>query len=128
MSSAGVVLAAGGIAGLLSWLLALPADVVKTVIQGAPVGTPVKDLRMRVVVAQLWKEGGVAAFYRGLVPCLARSLPVNACCFLVRLGLRKVVGGEACPSTRTYPTPTPHPFQAFEWAREALEPLTERLS
>lgn len=78
-----VVLAGGGIAGVLSWTLALPADVVKTNIQGADMATPRAQLRFLAVGRSLLEEHGLAVFLRGAGPCIARSIPVNAVTFLV---------------------------------------------
>ena len=36
---------------------------------------------MRAVTASLYREGGAAAFYRGLGPVLLRAFPANAACF-----------------------------------------------
>jgi hypothetical protein len=78
---ASVLLSSGAFAGAASWAVALPADVVKSVIQGAPLSTPQASLRWSTVAAGVWKRGGVNAFFRGFVPCVLRSLPVNAVTF-----------------------------------------------
>ena len=79
----GVLLVAGALAGALSWAVSLPADVVKSTIQAAPLTTPRRELRYHTVVARVWREGGAAAFFRGFFPCVLRSLPVNAVTFFV---------------------------------------------
>lgn len=76
-----VMLTAGGFAGVLSWFIALPTDVVKSVIQGSPVGTSHALTTIAAVTRHLYATGGVAAFYRGLAPCLVRAVPVNAVTF-----------------------------------------------
>ena len=81
------MLAAGGIAGCLSWLSCYPADVVKSVIQTetamAGVDGSTTELRMWDVTKRLYAEGGLARFFRGVSPCLLRSVPVNAVTFVV---------------------------------------------
>lgn len=77
--SVGNTLFAGGTAGVINWLVAIPADVVKSRLQCAPNGTysgTVDCLR------QLLKEDGAKGLYRGAVPVLLRAFPANAFCFL----------------------------------------------
>lgn len=78
---AGVLLAAGALAGAASWAVALPADVVKSIVQAAPLHAPAGSLRWAVVAGGVWRAGGARAFFRGFVPCVLRSLPVNAVTF-----------------------------------------------
>jgi len=49
---AGVLLAAGAAAGATSWAVALPADVVKSVVQAAPLDAPPASLRWAAVAAR----------------------------------------------------------------------------
>jgi solute carrier family 25 (mitochondrial carnitine/acylcarnitine transporter), member 20/29 len=86
------VLAAGAAAGVASWGLALPFDVVKTVTQALPVGSgggggggrmPPPPPSFRAAAAAVWAKDGVAGFYRGATPVLLRAAPVNAVTFLV---------------------------------------------
>ena len=76
------MLVSGALAGVLSWVLALPVDVVKSQIQAAPVGAPAGSTRIGHVTRRLYREGGLPIFFRGLVPCLVRAAPVNAVTFL----------------------------------------------
>ena len=41
---------------------------------------------------QLWVEGGWRRFYRGLAPCLLRSFPANAACFLAYERAKQMLG------------------------------------
>lgn len=94
----GSILAAGGLAGAASWAVALPADVVKSNIQGAPLDAPKSTLRVFTVASRILREDGLKGFFRGFVPCVLRSIPVNAVTFLVLEGLRDArwyaMGGE----------------------------------
>lgn len=75
--SAATSILSGAAAGAANWLIALPLDVIKSRIQADKAGT----LSGGAAAEQLWKEGGVKAFYRGLTPALLRALPANAACF-----------------------------------------------
>jgi hypothetical protein len=76
-----VMLAGGALAGASSWLLATPADVIKSIIQGSPVTTPRAELRIAAVARRVYAAEGLAGFFRGVVPSVVRSLPVNAVTF-----------------------------------------------
>jgi len=78
-----VILAGGGLAGIVSWSLALPADVIKSNIQGSDISTPRSELRFLTVGRRLLAEQGPQAFLKGALPCIVRSVPVNAVTFLV---------------------------------------------
>ncbi|PNF21104.1 Congested-like trachea protein [Cryptotermes secundus] len=69
---------AGGSAGISTWLVALPADVLKSRLQTAPEGTFPNG--MRDVFKVLMKEEGPRALYKGVVPVLLRAFPANAAC------------------------------------------------
>lgn len=92
-----VLLLGGALAGVASWTLAVPADVLKSNIQGSPMGTPASQLRLLTVARRLHAEHGASVFFRGFVPCIIRSMPVNAVTFLVYewslAGIRRAVGG-----------------------------------
>ena len=76
------LLGAGAVAGVLSWSIALPADVIKSTIQGAPATTPAHELRIAHVVRTVHAAHGLRGFFRGMSACLVRAAPVNAVCFL----------------------------------------------
>jgi len=84
-------LLAGGVAGCVSWLSCYPVDVVKSVIQtetaaagaGAAGSGGSGGAGMWGVTKRLYAEGGVGRFFRGVSPCLLRSVPVNAVTFVV---------------------------------------------
>ena len=74
------VLIAGGFAGIFNWLVAMPADVLKTRFQTAPAGAYPNGVRG--VLKELLKKEGPMALYKGITPVLVRAFPANACCFL----------------------------------------------
>ena len=73
------ILAAGGLAGVANWLVAVPPDVVKSRFQNAPPG---KYSGGMAVLRELSRTEGVASVYKGLGPAMARAVPANAACFL----------------------------------------------
>ncbi|KAG0138010.1 mitochondrial carrier domain-containing protein [Tuber indicum] len=75
--SMGAVMVAGGAAGMAMWLLVFPVDTVKSRLQSAQ-GKPT----IGSVVREIHGRGGFKAFFPGLGPALARSVPANSMCFL----------------------------------------------
>ena len=49
--------------------------------QSSPASTPREQLRIRTVARAVLREQGPAGFFRGLLPCVLRSVPVNAVTF-----------------------------------------------
>jgi solute carrier family 25 carnitine/acylcarnitine transporter 20/29 len=72
------ILAAGGLAGMANWAVAIPADVVKSRWQSAPKGTYSSTVD---VFTRLIREEGPRSLFRGFVPVMARAFPANAACF-----------------------------------------------
>ncbi|CAM4683652.1 unnamed protein product [Leuciscus chuanchicus] len=73
------VLLAGGIAGMVNWLIALPADVLKSNYQTATDG---RYQGLGDVLRTLLREEGARALYKGLSAVMLRAFPANAACFL----------------------------------------------
>lgn len=74
-------LLSGGVAGVLSWLLIMPMDVVKSQIQADYKG---EKFRSSWHCAQLtYQHGGLSVFYTGALVTCMRAFPVNAVTFLV---------------------------------------------
>jgi solute carrier family 25 carnitine/acylcarnitine transporter 20/29 len=70
-------LLAGGMAGVANWVVALPADTLKSRLQTAPAG---KYRNLFDVFQQLVRKEGFSALFRGLSPALIRAFPSNAAC------------------------------------------------
>jgi len=70
---------AGGMAGICNWLVAIPADVLKSRFQMAPEGT---YRGIRDVLKELLAKEGPTALYKGIAPVMVRAFPANAACFL----------------------------------------------
>ncbi|XP_051517203.1 mitochondrial carnitine/acylcarnitine carrier protein [Myxocyprinus asiaticus] len=73
------VLLAGGIAGMFNWLIALPADVLKSNYQTAAEG---RYKGLGDVLPTLLQEEGARGLYKGLSAVMLRAFPANAACFL----------------------------------------------
>jgi len=72
--------AAGGVAGMLNWAVAIAPDVLKSRLQTAPEGTYPNGIRS--VFADIMRNEGPTALFRGLAPVMLRAFPANAACFL----------------------------------------------
>ncbi len=76
------LLLAGGCGGVAYWLSSFPADSIKSAMQADAVRRSERTYASWLDCAkQMYREGGIARFYRGLAPCLIRSFPANAACF-----------------------------------------------
>lgn len=73
------VLFAGGMAGVFNWMVAIPADVIKSRLQTAAPGTYSGTMDC---LSQLLKKEGPGALFRGVGPVMLRAFPANAACFL----------------------------------------------
>mmetsp|Transcript_15879 Transcript_15879/g.31115 ORF Transcript_15879/g.31115 Transcript_15879/m.31115 type:complete len:312 (-) Transcript_15879:111-1046(-) len=69
---------AGGCAGIVTWVFTYPFDVIKSVVQTLPDGTPARKASMMYVAKEQYKAHGWQFFVRGLGPTLMRAFPVNA--------------------------------------------------
>ena len=73
------VLLAGGIAGTIWWLVALPGDVLASRIWTAPEGKYPRGVRD--ALRELLRNEGASALYKGIVPVLLRAAPESAALF-----------------------------------------------
>jgi solute carrier family 25 carnitine/acylcarnitine transporter 20/29 len=71
------VMTAGAAAGVAMWIPVFPVDTVKSRLQSMP-GKPT----IGGVIGDLYRRGGLRAFFPGLAPALARAVPANAATFL----------------------------------------------
>jgi solute carrier family 25 carnitine/acylcarnitine transporter 20/29 len=69
---------AGGGAGLCAWCTSLPIDTVKSIIQ-----TSAEQRYIGEVTAELYKNGGVTPFFRGIVPQAFRIFPASSSLLIV---------------------------------------------
>lgn len=71
------ILIAGGFAGVINWIVAIPFDTIKSRWQTAPPG---KYKSLLDVFQTLLNEEGPRALFRGISPALLRAFPANAAC------------------------------------------------
>jgi hypothetical protein len=64
--------------GGLAWVVSYPFDTVKSIIQSAPPEKRQNPSSMASVTLQLWKQGGIAAFYRGCGASTGRAMMVTS--------------------------------------------------
>lgn len=67
----------GGIAGVLSWVVTYPFDVIKTRQQMDGMGRNVYSGILHCAICS-YKEEGFSVFFQGLTPAMIRAFPVNA--------------------------------------------------
>ena len=68
---------AGGCAGVSMWLGVFPIDTIKSTQQSSNTSVSIVQ-----TTKNIYKRGGVKAFFPGVGPALARSFPANAATFL----------------------------------------------
>ncbi len=76
------IMAAGGLAGLTSWVIGYPIDFLKTKLQSQDLDDK-KYSGMVDCFKRTYKKYGAHIFTRGLVTVCLRSFPVNAVGFLM---------------------------------------------
>lgn len=93
--STGTMLLAGGFAGMASWLVSYPVDVLKTRVQtdGNSDGIKVYNGLLDCYKKSVAREG-YKFLFRGLMPTLVRAFPVNAACFTVVTWSMRVMDNE----------------------------------
>lgn len=74
-----LTLLSGGFAGIFFWMVAIPADVIKSKFQTAPDGKYTDGYKS--VVTSMFQKQGLTGFYRGAIPVFIRAFPANAACF-----------------------------------------------
>lgn len=76
--SGGVVMACGGLGGILYWLTIFPVDQVKSAMQTDSIHKGQRKFpSMATTVRLLWADGGLKRFYKGFTPCIIRAAPAN---------------------------------------------------
>jgi solute carrier family 25 carnitine/acylcarnitine transporter 20/29 len=90
------MLGAGFLAGYGYWISAYPFDIIKTKLQTDSFTKPVYS-GVVGCAKSIYSQGGIAGFFRGVVPCMMRAGPVNAGGFLafefILKGLQSRNGG-----------------------------------
>lgn len=73
----------GGLAGEALWLASYPLDVVKSKMQSDGFGEKMRYKGMNDCFRQVYREGGLGGFWKGIGPTLLRAMPVSAGTFAV---------------------------------------------
>lgn len=87
---------AGGIAGMLSWTVSIPFDIVKTrqQIQNFELAHNTKPITALTIASEVWQKEGVAGFGRGAFPLVLRAFPVNAVSFFAYERISDILYGN----------------------------------
>lgn len=76
-------LIAGSASGLAYWGPNYPIDVIKSKIQTDSPNKAERKYKTTIQTTKLiYEESGIKGFYKGFTPCIIRSVPANAFCFL----------------------------------------------
>ncbi|XRB07453.1 mitochondrial carnitine/acylcarnitine transporter [Pycnococcus provasolii] len=77
------VVVGGGCAGAVYWTAVMPVDAIKTRIQAARCAGTSTTMGIFQAAQNVYREGGLRAFFKGWVPAVARAFPANAALFTV---------------------------------------------
>ncbi|OQR87168.1 Mitochondrial Carrier (MC) Family [Thraustotheca clavata] len=89
------MLIAGGAAGVISWGLVYPIDVIKSCIQTLPRDATAIEKTMKYQTLQLYRERGYKPFVNGLGTTLLRAFPVNAVTICTKSVMTCIIVGIA---------------------------------
>eukprot|EP01132_Coremiostelium_polycephalum_P006246 gene6246-7777_t len=82
--SATKVMIAGAVGGVSYWTLTYPTDAIKSKIQTDSIFPEQRRYHGILDCAKkVYKQEGIAGFYKGFGPCFIRSIPANAACFVL---------------------------------------------
>ncbi len=88
----------GGLAGVLSWFLIMPFDVIKNQLQADFEGKRFNSIRQCLV--DTYNKGGVRMFYTGALVTAMRAFPVNAITFLVYVQSMKFLSSQSTATSQ----------------------------
>lgn len=86
---------AGGLAGMISWAVVFPVDVVKSRLQADGANGNFRYSGIRDCVVKSYREGGFGVFMRGIWPTVIRGFPTNAAIFLVYEFVLRALSSDA---------------------------------
>lgn len=88
------MLLAGGLAGVVSWAIVYPVDVLKSRVQIDGMKYPGQYANSFDCLRKSIKSEGYAFLFRGITPTLLRAFPVNAACFVVVTWTMRISQGD----------------------------------
>ncbi|KAG0174550.1 hypothetical protein DFQ30_003968 [Apophysomyces sp. BC1015] len=74
---------AGGVCGILCWLVVFPVDLVKSLMQKEILAPQPMYKNASACVRDIYHQRGMAGFYRGVTVTLMRAFPIHSLNFLV---------------------------------------------
>lgn len=78
------LLVAGSLGGFAYWAFTYPIDVVKSAMQADSIVKSERRFKSTPdCFRQLYAEGGITRFFKGVAPCILRAAPANATCFFL---------------------------------------------
>lgn len=92
------LMAAGGLAGVFSWMACYPMDVLKSRLQVDGMRGPRRYKGLLDCAVQSYRQEGLAVFTRGLNSTLLRAFPTNAAIFTVVTWVIRLCDPEARPA------------------------------
>ena len=91
---------AGGFCAFFYWTFAMPADNVKSRVQGASLQAPIS---VSGAARTIYREAGFRGFYRGFSVCMLRAFPTNAGAMFMYEAFMRLLGAEkVCKDHITY--------------------------
>jgi solute carrier family 25 (mitochondrial carnitine/acylcarnitine transporter), member 20/29 len=100
---------AGGMAGIISWTMSYPFDVVKTKLQSQPLYPKEGHNNFNGVfdcARKIYAKEGMSVFFRGFSACLTRTYPVNAVIFYVYDRFLKILQFSSSKKNEEFVTET----------------------
>lgn len=103
------IVISGGLAGVMTWLVIYPIDVIKTniqvtnpIISATTITTTIESnhniktnhppkINIVGVINSLYKKQGIKVFYRGITTALVRAVPTNAVIFYIYEKLKPLI-------------------------------------
>lgn len=82
------VVVCGALAGAANWIVIMPVDRVKSLVQASTDGAASNTGMMRAF-GDIYRTEGIGGLFRGLGPALVRAIPANAAAFTCVEGTRK---------------------------------------
>lgn len=76
----------GSMAGIASWVVIYPVDIVKSIIQYSH-----HHITIREAFTQTYAQYGAKFFFRGIVPTAIRAVPMEATCLVLYSQIRKLM-------------------------------------
>lgn len=76
----------GSIAGIASWLITYPIDVIKSIIQSKDA-----NLSIREVFQDNYRKHGMRFFWKGMLATSIRAVPMEATCLIMYTQLRELI-------------------------------------